>query len=120
MINKSNVIRIFLYSVTAFIACLFFPWWIIAIIGTGIGFFANTKSRAIIESIIALSLSWLFMIINNFFIDESKFLIVEKMQEFLGIGRFFLIVITLAIPVLVGSISSLFGYELRKVVKDDE
>ena len=59
------------------------------------------------------------MIINNFFIDESKFLIVRRIQDFLGINQFFLIIITLMIPLVVGTLASIFGFQLRKVVSDD-
>lgn len=119
MIKYSNIIRILLYSIITFIACLFLPWWFIAVIGTVIGFFAETKYRAAIDSVLVLSLSWFIMMINNFFIDESKFIIVNKMQDFLGINQIILIIITLMIPILVGTIASLFGYQLRKVVSDD-
>jgi len=119
MIKYPNIIRIFLYSVITFVTCLFFPWWIITVISTVIGFFAETKYRATIDSAIVLSFSWFIMIMNNLFIDESKFLIVNKMQDFLGINQIILIIITLMIPILVGTIASLFGYQLRKVVSDD-
>ena len=119
MIKYSNIIRISLYCIIAFIMCLFFPWWIIAAISTFIGFFAQTKFRAIIESTIVVFLCWFIMIINNFFIDESKFLIINKMQNFLGMNQIVLIIITIMIPLLVGTLASLFGYQLRKVVSDD-
>ena len=119
MTKYAHIIQIFLYFISAFVMCLFFPWWIIAIISTVIGFFAQTKFRAVIESTIVLFLCWFSMIINNFFIDESKFLIVNKMQDFLGMNQIILIIITLMIPLLVGTLASLFGYQLRKVVSDD-
>ena len=119
MTKYIHIIRIFLYFIIAFAVCLFFPWWIIAMISTVIGFFAQTKFRAVLDSAIVLFLCWFSMIINNFFIDESKFLIVNKIQNFLGMNQIVLIIITLMIPLLVGTLASLFGYQLRKVVSDD-
>ena len=116
---KSSSTRICLYTIASFIMCIFFPWWIIAVIGTVIGFFNKSIFNGVIESNSVLSLCWLAMIINNFFIDESKFLIVNRVQDFLGMSQFFLIIITLMIPLLVGTLASIFGYQLRKVVSDD-
>ena len=42
------------------------------------------------------------------------------MELFLGLNSIALIMITLIIPIVIGIVSSLFGYELRKVVSDDE
>tara|TARA_Y100000996_G_scaffold197117_1_gene154586 strand:- start:4285 stop:4641 length:357 start_codon:yes stop_codon:yes gene_type:complete len=111
--------RTCLYTITSFIMCVFFPWWIIAVIGTVIGFFNRSIFNGVIESNLVLFLCWLVMIINNFFIDESKFLIVNRIQDFLGMNQLFLIIITLMIPFLVGTLASIFGYQLRKVVSDD-
>ena len=112
-------LRICLYTIISFIMCIFFPWWIISVIGTVIGFFNKSIFNGVIESNLVLFLCWLIMIINNFFIDESKFLIVRRIQDFLGINQFFLIIITLMIPLVVGTLASIFGFQLRKVVSDD-
>tara|TARA_B100002052_G_C15377846_1_gene374029 strand:+ start:25 stop:384 length:360 start_codon:yes stop_codon:yes gene_type:complete len=119
MNKMSNSTRILLYSLIAFIFSLIFPWWIISVTGTAIGFFAKTRYWAIVDSL-ALPISWFIMIINNFYIQESKFIIIDRMELFLGLNSIALIMITLIIPIVIGIVSSLFGYELRKVVSDDE
>ena len=116
---KFIYLRICLYTIISFIMCIFFPWWIISVIGTVIGFFNKSIFNGVIESNLVLFLCWRIMIINNFFIDESKFLIVRRIQDFLGINQFFLIIITLMIPLVVGTLASIFGFQLRKVVSDD-
>ena len=113
-----DIRRIASYIIIAFIFCLFSPWWIIAIIGTFIGFYAKTIYTAIFESIISLSIVWFIMIINNLFIQD--YLIIHKIKDFLGLNDIALIMITLSIPILIGFISSLFGYELKKGVSFEE
>ena len=111
-------IRVVIYVVITFLFCLIAPWWIISLIGTIIGFCANNRYNAIFESIMSLSSAWLIMLINNLFIQEDKFIIVHKMKAFLGLNSITLIIITVMIPILIGAIASLFGYELRKVISD--
>ena len=113
-------IRIVIYIMITFLFCTISPWWIISLIGTTIGFCANTKYNAIFESVISLSVIWFIMLINNLFIQEDKFIIVNKMKAFLGLNSITLIIVTLMIPILIGMIASLFGYELRKVISDEK
>ena len=111
-------IRVVIYVIITFLFCSIAPWWIISLIGTTIGFCAKNKHNAIFESIISLSIVWFIMLINNLFIQEDKFIIVHKMKAFLGLNSITLIIITLMIPIFIGAIASLFGYELRKVIND--
>ena len=112
-----NIIRLGSYIIISFLLSLVAPWWIISVIGTYIGFCATTCKKAILESILTLSLTWFIMIFNNLFIQD--YIIVEKMKAFLGFSSFTLIVVTLIIPILIGLLSSIFGYELKKAVRYD-
>ena len=76
--------RIILYTIIVFIFSLFSPWWIIAIVGTFIGFYSKTGYNAIIDSTISLSMAWLIMLINNLFIQD--YIIINKIQDFLGLN----------------------------------
>ena len=116
--NLTNINRIILYIIITFIFCLFSPWWIISILGTLIGFYSRTRYRAIFESIISLSMAWFIMLINNLFIQD--YIIINKMKDFFGFNSITLIFITLLIPILIGFICSLFGYELKRVIKLEE
>ena len=58
------------------------------------------------------------MIFNNLFIQD--YIIFEKMKAFLGLNSFTLIMVTLMIPILIGLLSSIFGYELKKAVRYDK
>ena len=111
-------IRLISYVIIAFLLSLVSPWWITAVIGTYIGFCATTCKKAILESILTLSLTWFIMIFNNLFIQD--YIIVEKMKAFLGLNSFTLIMVTLMIPILIGLLSSIFGYELKKAVRYDK
>ena len=111
-------IRLISYVIIAFLLSMVSPWWIIAVIGTYIGFCAKTCKKAIFESIFTLSLTWFIMIFNNLFIQD--YIIVEKMKAFLGLNSFTLIMVTLMIPILIGLLSSIFGYELKKAVRYDK
>ena len=55
------------------------------------------------------------MIFNNLFIQD--YIIVEKMKAFLGFSSLSLIIVTLMIPILIGFLSAIFGYQLKEVVK---
>ena len=107
--------KIICYVLIAFIFSLLSPWWIISILGTFIGFHATSSFKAIFESIITLSVTWFIMTFNNLFIQD--YIIVEKMKDFLGLDSISLIIITLMIPILIGFLSSLLGYELKKAVR---
>ena len=113
-----NIIRLGSYIIISFLLSLVAPWWIISVIGTYIGFCATTCKKAIFESIFTLSLTWFIMIFNNLFIQD--YIIVEKMKAFLGLNSFTLIMVTLMIPILIGLLSSIFGYELKKAVRYDK
>ena len=113
-----NIIRLGSYIIISFLLSLVAPWWIISVIGTYIGFCATTYKKAIFESIFTLSLTWFIMIFNNLFIQD--YIIVQKMKAFLGFSSFTLIIITLMIPILIGLLSSIFGYELKKAVRYDK
>jgi len=58
------------------------------------------------------------MIFNNIFIQD--YIIIEKIKTFLGFNSFSLIIITLMIPILIGFLSAIFGYQLKEVVKYEE
>ena len=107
--------RIMLYIIIVFILSLFSPWWIISIAGTFIGFYSKTGYNAIIDSTLSISIAWLIMLINNLFIQD--YIIINKMQDFLGFNSITLLLITLIIPILIAPLSSLFGYELKKVIR---
>ena len=111
-------IRLISYVIIAFLLSMVSPWWITAVIGTYIGFCATTCKNAIFESIFTLLFTWFIMTFNNLFIQD--YIIVEKMKAFLGFSSFALIVVTLMIPVLIGLLSSIFGYELKKAVRYDK
>ena len=108
-------IRLISYVIIAFLLSMVSPWWIIAVIGTYIGFCATTCKKAIFESILTLSLTWFIMIFNNLFIQD--YIIIEKMKAFLGFSSLSLIIVTLMIPILIGFLSAIFGYQLKEVVK---
>ena len=113
--RQLDIIRIVCYIIIAFIFSLFSPWWIISIFGTFIGFHAATRKKAIFESVLTLSLVWFIMLFNNLFIAD--YIIVEKMKAFLGFSSLSLIIVTLMIPILIGFLSAIFGYQLKEVVK---
>ena len=113
--QRLDIIRMICYLLIAFIFSLFSPWWIIAILGTFIGFHATSSFKAIFESMLILSITWFIMIFNNLFIQD--YLIVEKMKDLLGLNSIVLIIITLMIPIVIGFLSSLLGYELKKAVR---
>ena len=108
-------IKMICYIIIAFIFSLFLPWWVISIIGVFIGFHATTYRKAIFESVLTLLLSWAIMLVNNLFIQD--YVILEKINIFLGLSSLGLIIITLIIPVLIGFVSAIFGYQLKEVVK---
>ena len=116
--QRLDIIRIICYLFIAFIFSLIAPWWIISILGTLIGFYAETCRKAIFESTLILSITWFIMIFNNLFIQD--YIIVEKMKDFLGLNSIALIIITLMIPIVIGFLSSLLGYELKKAVQYEE
>ena len=60
------------------------------------------------------------MLINNLYIQSDKFLLIGRMKDFLKLNDFSLIIITLIIPFLISLITSYFGYELKKAVKNDQ
>ena len=113
--RQLDIIRIICYIIISFIFSLFSPWWIISILGTFIGFHAATRKKAIFESVFTLSIIWFIMIFNNLFIQD--YIIVEKMKTFLGFSSLSLIIVTLMIPILIGFLSAIFGYQLKEVVK---
>ena len=113
--QRLDIIRMLCYLLIAFIFSLFSPWWIIAILGTFIGFYAKTCRKAVFESMLTLSITWFIMIFNNLFIQD--YIIVEKMKNLLGLNSITLIIITLMIPIVIGFLSSLLGYELKKVIR---
>ena len=63
-------------------------------------------------------MAWFIMLINNLFIQD--YIIINKMKDFFGFNYIVLILITLLVPILIGFISSLFGYELKRVIKFEE
>ena len=108
-------IKIFTYIIVTYILASIFPWWIIACSGTLIGFISRTSKEAVLCSCISLIFVWLFKLILNFFIMD--YLIINKIREFLGLGSFMIILISLLIPLIIGFFSALFGYQLKRVSK---
>ena len=116
--NLSDIKQIILYVIITFIFCSFSPWWIISIIAILIGFYSTNKLSALLNSSLSLSITWFIMLINNIFLKD--YIIVNKVRDFLGFNSITLILVTLLIPIIVGIICSLFGYELKKVIKLEE
>ena len=112
-----NIIKITFYVAIAFLLSRLGPWWIITIVSTFIGFFAPSLKRALFEGAFSVTAAWLIMLIINLFIRQDIVIMVDKIKLFLGLNSIMLILITLLIPMLTGLISSLFGYELKKVVE---
>jgi len=107
--------KIFIYIIATYMLASIFPWWIIAFSGTLIGFISKTYKQAILYSCLTLTFVWFSKLILNFFIMD--YLIINKIKEFLGMGSFMIICISLSIPLLIGFFSSLFGHQLKKVSK---
>ena len=107
--------RIFIYITSTYILASIFPWWIIAFCGTLIGFISKTNKEAILYASISLTFVWFFKLIINFFIMD--YLIINRIKEFLGLGSFMIICVSLLIPLIISIFSSLFGHQLKKVSK---
>ena len=105
--------KIFIYIIITYILAYIFPWWIIAFSGTLIGFMSTTNKEAVLCSCLSLVSVWLFKLILNFFIMD--YLIINRIKEFLGLSSFMIICISLLIPLMISIVSSLFGYQLKKV-----
>tara|TARA_B100001123_G_C15298816_1_gene1020271 strand:+ start:536 stop:880 length:345 start_codon:yes stop_codon:yes gene_type:complete len=109
---------IYIFTVITYVLCIYLPWWILAVIGTFIGFYAKNIKSGMYESMISLTLAWLIKLIDNFFIQD--YIIVDKIKVFMNLNSFQLILLTLMIPIIIGLISSIFGYKLKEVVKSEE
>ena len=106
-----------IYTVITYVLCIYFPWWILAIIGVFIGFYAKNLKSGIYESIVSLTLAWLIKLIVNFFIHH--YIIIDKIKIFMNLNSFQLILLTLMVPIIIGFVSSMFGYKLKEVVKSE-
>ena len=67
---------IYIFTVITYILCIYLPWWILAVIGTFIGFYAKNLKSGVYESMISLTLAWFIKLIDNFFIQD--YIIVDK------------------------------------------
>lgn len=119
MKNKKTILVIFWFLIMTYICCLFLPWWIIATIGMIIGFCASSIYQALFQSTSIITFVWLSMLINNFYFQPDKQILISKIKAFLNMNEILLIIVTLFIPFFISLITSYFGYELRKAVKDD-
>ena len=120
MKNKKIILKRFCTLIICYGFCLFFPWWIITILGMIIGFNSKSLFQALVDSSSTITFSWFIMLINNLYIQSDKFLLIGRMKDFLKLNDFSLIIITLIIPFLISLITSYFGYELKKAVKNDQ
>jgi len=120
MKNKKIILKRFCTLIICYGFCLVFPWWIITILGMIIGFNSKSLFQALVDSSSTITFSWFIMLINNFYIQSDKFLLIGRMKDFLKLNDFSLIIITLTIPFLISLITSYFGYELKKAVKNDQ
>jgi len=107
--------RILIYIVITYSLASMFPWWIIAFVGTLIGFLSKTSKEAVLYGATSLIFVWFVKLIINFFI--SDYLIIDKIKLFFNLNSFLIICISLIIPLLIGVLSALFGYQLKKVSK---
>lgn len=119
MKNKKIILSTFLFVILTYICCLILPWWVITIIGMTIGFCASSFRHALIQSSSIITFVWLSMLINNFYFQPDKQILISKMKVFLNLNDILLIIITLIIPFFISLIASYFGWELRKAVQDD-
>ena len=120
MKNKKIILKRFCTLIICYGFCLAFPWWIITILGMIIGFNSKSLFQALVDSSSTITFSWFIMLINNLYIQSDKFLLIGRMKDFLKLNDFSLIIITLIIPFLISLITSYFGYELKKAVKNDQ
>tara|TARA_Y100000996_G_scaffold287743_1_gene227294 strand:- start:143 stop:478 length:336 start_codon:yes stop_codon:yes gene_type:complete len=107
--------KILIYIIITYSLASIFPWWIIVFVGTLIGFLSKTSKEAILSGVISLVFVWLIKLIINFFIAD--YLIIDKIKLFLNLSSFSIICISLLIPLILGMLSALFGYQLKKVSK---
>ena len=106
-----------IYTVITYVLCIYLPWWILAIVGIFIGFYAKNLKSGIYESTISLSLAWAIKLIGNFFIQD--YIIIDKIKIFMNLNSFQLILLTLMVPIIIGFVSSMFGYKLKEVIKSE-
>ncbi len=106
-----------IYTVITYVLCIYLPWWILAIMGIFIGFYAKNLKSGIYESTISLTLVWLIKLMINFFIQD--YIIISKIKIFMNLNSLQLILLTLMVPIIIGFISSIFGYKLKEVIKSE-
>ena len=111
-------IKILTYIIITYALASLFPWWIIACVGTFIGFISRSNKEAILSASISLIFVWLLKLGINFFILD--YLIIDKIKIFLNLSSFQLIFISLTIPLIISIFSSLFGYQLKKVISNEK
>ncbi|MAV65280.1 MAG: hypothetical protein CMG00_08835 [Candidatus Marinimicrobia bacterium] len=109
---------LFIYTVGTYVLCSYFPWWTLAIIATLIGFCSSSLKSGVFYSVIPVTLAWSIKLIENFFVQDH--IILNKIKIFMNLNSFQLILLTLMIPIIVGCISSVFGYKLKEVIKSEE
>lgn len=114
--NMKFFIAAFLTALTSFLACLYLPWWTIAIAAFVIAVMIPQKPhRAFITGFLALFLLWgslAFLIsrANEHFLAKKISLVILKTDS-----HFLLIFITAMIGALVAGFGALSGSYLRKV-----
>lgn len=106
--------RILIISLVCFFLLPFTAWWIIWIVLGVCGWFANTYKEALKIGIAAASLTWGIKLGIGFFSGGS--ILMQRVADMFGLGSSIgLIIVTLILAVLLGGLSALSGYQLRKV-----
>ena len=108
--------RILIISLICFFLLPFTVWWMIWIVLSGCGWFANTYKEALKIGIAAASLTWGIKISIGYFSGGS--ILIQRVADMFGLGSSIgLIIVTLILAVLLGGLSALSGYQLRKVFR---
>ena len=104
-----------LIIVLGFIAQLFLPWWLIAIVCFVVGLsFIDKTSQALSTGFFAVFLLWgLTALLKSY---QNDFILVDRMGELLSLNSSWLVLlITALLGGIIGMLSTLSGYFLQTI-----
>ena len=106
--------QILLISLICFFLLPFTPWWMMWVALGVCGYFVNTYREAMGIGVATASLTWGIKIGIGFFSGGS--ILIQRVADMMGLGSsLLLILVTLVLAVIMGGLSAISGYQLRKV-----
>jgi len=104
--------RILIISLICFFGLPFTPWWTLWVVLGICGWFVTAPKEAISMGINVAALTWGINIGIKYF--TGGYILMQRVADMMGLGSSIgLIIVTLALVVFLGGISTMSGYQLK-------